>query len=43
MNGHLRAQDNERLAVTFVYAGIGLDRGALLAGPAATRSPAGSR
>ena len=33
---------SERLPSTFVYSGIGLDRGALLAGPAATRSPAGS-
>ena len=33
---------SERLPATFVYAGIGLDRGALLAGPAAPRSPDGS-
>jgi hypothetical protein len=33
---------SERLPATSVFAGIGLDRGALLAGPAATRSPDGS-
>ena len=33
---------SERLPATFVYAGIGLDRGALLAGRGATRSPDGS-
>jgi hypothetical protein len=31
--GTCRAEDNSRLPVTFVYAGIGLDRGALLAAP----------
>ena len=33
---------SERLPATFVYSGIGLDRGALLAACGATRSPAGS-
>jgi hypothetical protein len=33
---------SERLPATFVYSGIGLDRGAMLAALAVTRSPAGS-
>ena len=32
MNGHLRAQDNERIPATFVYAGINVERDGLFSG-----------